>query len=235
MNETEKKEIKEIIREEKEILKEVKEEEKKIKKLSGNVLVLNAIIILMIVGTMAGVAYWLISSQSVYTDKASISAPTVDLAPENKEVLQEIFVKTGDEVNANTVVARVGNELIKTKSAGVVANVQNNIGKLINPGEAVVSIINPDDLRIVAQIDENKGLSDIKIGQRAVFTVDAFGGKQYQGIVDEISPTARSGDIVFSISDKRQTNVFDVKIRFDISKYPELQNGMSARVTIYKN
>lgn len=235
MSNKEEKEIKEIIREEKEILKEVKEEEKKIKKLSGNVLVLNAIIILIIVGAMAGGAYVFISSKNIYTDNASISAPTVDLAPQNKDILEEVFVKRGDEVNADTVVARVGNELIKTKTAGVVASVEDNIGKIINPGEAVVSIINPDDLRLVAHIDEDKGLSDIKIGQRAIFTVDAFSGKQYQGVVDEISPTARAGDVVFSISDKRQINVFDVKVRFNVTEYPELQNGMSAKVTIYKN
>jgi len=66
------------------------------------------------------------------------------------------------------------------------------------------------------------------------FTVDAFGSRKFQGIVDEISPTARQEDIVFNISDKRQTNQFDVKIRFDVSAYPEIKNGMSAKVWIYQ-
>jgi multidrug resistance efflux pump len=88
-------------------------------------------------------------------------------------------------------------------------------------------MIDPHELRVVARIDEDKGLSDIHIGEHVVFTVDTFGGKEYEGVVDEISPTAHSGDIVFSISDKRATQQFDVKIRFNTDTYSELTNGMS--------
>ena len=95
-------------------------------------------------------------------------------------------------------------------------------------------MINPNDLRVVGQVEEDKGLKDIKIGQSAIFTVDAFGSKQYSGIVDQINPTSDAGDIVFNISNTRQENNFDVKIRFDVNQYPELKNGMSAKLWIYK-
>jgi len=45
---------------------------------------------------------------------------------------------------------------------------------------------------------------------------------------------SREGDVVFNISDKREVKQFDVKVRFDISKYPELKNGMSAKMWIKK-
>jgi hypothetical protein len=64
--------------------------------------------------------------------------------------------------------------------------------------------------------------------------MDAFPSKQYPGVVDSISPTARSSDIVFSISDKRAEQMFDVKVKYDIYAYPELLNGMSAKMWIYK-
>ncbi len=227
-------EEKEILREEKKILKEVKKEEKAIKRLTGNMWVLSALVSLLIVGSVSGLAYFEISNGRVYTDSASISAPHIDLAPQNAGVLEEIFVREGDTINANTVVARVGNELIKTNTAGIVIKVNANTGKLFNRGEAVVTMINPADLRLVAQIGEDKGLSDIRIGQTAKFTVDAFGSKEYEGVVDEISPSSREGDIVFNISDKRQTKQFDVKVRFNADKYPELRDGMSAKVWIYK-
>ena len=89
-------------------------------------------------------------------------------------------------------------------------------------------------MRVVARIDEDKGLVDIHEGQHVDFTVDAFGSKTFSGVVDEISPTSRQNDIVFTISDKRPTNQFDVKIRFDNNEYFELKNGMSAKVWIYK-
>ncbi len=73
----------------------------------------------------------------------------------------------------------------------------------------------------------------MKVGDPAAFTVDAFGSNRYQGIVDEVSPTSRASDVVFDISSQRPTNEFDVKVRFDPTKYPELKNGMSARIWVY--
>ena len=95
-------------------------------------------------------------------------------------------------------------------------------------------MFDPNELRVVVSIDENKGFSDIALGDRAEFTVDAFGGKKYSGYVSDIAPSAHQNDVVFSISDKRQTQQFDVKIAFDPAEYPEILNGMSAKVWIYK-
>jgi len=97
-----------------------------------------------------------------------------------------------------------------------------------------VSIIDPTQLRVIGTIEENKGLDKISIGQIVGFTVDAFGSKKYTGIVDEISPTSHNSGVVFTISDKRETKLFDIKVRFNPDKYPELKNGMSAKITIYR-
>ena len=88
-------------------------------------------------------------------------------------------------------------------------------------------------MRVVGSIDENKGLDEIHVGQKATFTVDAFGSKTYVGTVDEISSTADDTGVVFSISDKRPTEKFDIKVNFDQAAYPELKNGMSAKITVY--
>jgi len=149
-------------------------------------------------------------------------------------LLEEILVNVGDNVPANTVVARVGNELIKTKVAGVITSTQSDTGKLFNRSETVVSMFDPNELRVIGRIDEDKGLSDVRVGQEVEFTIDAYGSKKYAGIVDEISPVSREGDVVFNISDKREVKQFDVKVRFDINKYPELKNGMSAKMSIKK-
>jgi hypothetical protein len=53
--------------------------------------------------------------------------------------------------------------------------------------------------------------------------------------VDEVSPTSRQSDVVFNISSQRQEQEFNIKIRFDVNKYPELKNGMSAKSWIYKD
>lgn len=194
--------------------------------------IIGAVVFILIV--IVGTAYWKITSSRVSIDKSEIAAPQINLSPTASGIIQHIFVNVGDSVNANTVVAQVGNELLKTQTSGIIVSTDNSIGTLANPGQTIVSMIDPSKLRVVGHVDENKGLSDIKVGNPAIFTVDAFGSKQYNGIVDEVSSTARSGDIVFSISDKRATQVFDIKVRFDQNLYPEIKNGMSARLWIYK-
>lgn len=228
------KEEREILREEKEILAEVRKEESAIKRLSKNVWVLTILISLVLVGGASTFAYLKISGGRIYTDKAEVSAPSIDLAPQSSGILEDILVHEGDRVNANTVVAQIGNELVKTKTGGLITATKADVGKLFNRGETVVSMIDPTELRVVGRIAEDSGLVDIRIGQIAKFTVDAFGSKEYEGVVDEISPTSREGGIVFNISDKREAKEFNVKIRFNIDKYPELKNGMSVKLWIYQ-
>ncbi len=203
--------------------------------LKGNRPLLIGLIALVIILSAGLAVYFVSSSGEVKIDDGTISAPAIDLTSTAGGVLEETYVHEGDMITANTVVARVGTELIKSKSAGEVISVHNDIGKSFSPGQAVVTVIDLSELRVVGSIQEDKGLADVQVGQRAIFTVDAFGSKTYNGIVDEVSPTANTGDVVFSISDARQEQNFDVKIRYDVSAYPELQNGMSAKIVVFKN
>lgn len=189
------------------------------------------ILVLLLVGFMV----WRVTAGKIKTDNASIDAPIINLSPSTLGSLLDIYVNVGDNIAANTQVAKVGNEIITSKVNGIVVSVNHQEGQIFTPGQPVVSMINIDEERVVAKIDENKGLENIKIGQSVIFTVDTFGSKKYEGIIDEISPISNESGAVFSISDKRATKQFDVKIRFDTTKYPELKVGMSAKITIFTN
>lgn len=221
-----------ILAEEKRILSE---EKGILKKVQRNLWLTSGIVALIVIAAIGFGVYLITAQGRVSIENATISAPSVDLTSRGGGVLQEVFVNEGDIVPANTVVARVGTELIKTLSSGEVITVNDNIGKSFAPGQAIVTVIDPAELRAVGRLQEDKGLQDVHIGQRATFTADAFPGKTYEGIVDEISPTANQGDVVFSISNARQEQDFDVKVRFDVNKYPELKNGMSAKITVFKS
>ncbi len=193
--------------------------------------------ILIVVGILAligGGLFWLHEQQFVYTDKALVSAPLIKLAPHAPGELKHVFINQGDAIAPYAAVARVGDEMIAPQVGGIAVLVQKDIGTIYQPGQAVVTMIEPKELRIVAQVQEDKGLKDIRVGQQARFTIDAFGSTQYEGIVESVSQTSREGDVVFNISDQRQENSFDVKIQYDHDRYPELQNGMSAKVWIVK-
>ncbi len=181
------------------------------------------------------IVYLCMSQSRIYVEKSTISAQTIDLSSKNGGILEKIMVNPGDEVDEDAPVAQVGQEIIKAKEAGIIIKTNDDPGKTFSPGEAVVTMVQPEDLRVVAQTEEDKGLKDIKVGQRAIFTVDAFGSKKFEGVVDEVSPSARQGDVVFNISSQREVSEFNVKIRFDVDKYPQLKNGMSAKAWIFKD
>ena len=162
------------------------------------------VVVIVIAAAATGLIYWRVTSSRVYVDSASIEAPLIDLAPSAPGTLEDVYVKVGDEVNQNAVVARVGNELVTTQEAGIIVSVPANIGAQVSPQQPVATMIDPTQLRVVGEVDEDKGLDRIQVGDKVVFTVDAFGSKQYSAIVDEISPTSQQSQIVFNISDQRE-------------------------------
>lgn len=178
-------------------------------------------------------AWYVYASTRIATDTAQISAPTIALSAHGTGTLDELFVHPGDRVTEDEVVARVGTELLKTKVAGEILSTNDDVGAHVAPGEPIITMIDRGALRVVVRIKEDKGLERIRPGQLATFTVDAFPGRTYNGVVDEVSPTSRDAGVLFTISDKREVKEFDVKIRFDADAYAELKNGMSSKVVIF--
>ena len=190
--------------------------------------------ILVFVLILVGLTVWKIETNQIKIENSTISSPVINLSPTSMGILEEIYVKPGEKVEANTSVAKVGNEMINTKVAGIITSVNHAEGQVFSPGMPVASMINLDEERVVGKIDENKGLDQIKVGQIATFTVDAFGSKKFEGVVDEVSPISDDSSVVFNISDKRAVKQFDVKIKFDTSAHPEFKEGMSAKIIVYK-
>ena len=227
----------EILKEEKKLVAEQRElaaEERAILKMlktDAALMVLGAFAIVAV----AASAFLFVRADDgrVVSDKARISGTVTDLAPQAAGTLDETYVRPGDTVAANAPVARVGGELVKAKVAGEILSVRDEIGTRFNAGQSVATMLDRSTLRVEVRIEEDKGLKDISAGQPAAFTVDAFGSKRYVGTVDEVSPTSRASGAVFSISDKRETQEFNVQVRFDAGTYAEIKNGMSAKVVIF--
>jgi len=190
--------------------------------------------VLGVICVIGGLLYWNDQRKYVYTDKAEITAPLIALAPQTGGELKRVSVHQGETVDAFQAVARVGDEMISTSVSGIVTEAQGDIGAAYRSGQAVVTMIEPKELRVVARVEEDKGIKDVRPGQKAIFTVDSFGSQKFAGTVESIAPTKRAGDVVFNISDKRQAQEFEVKIQYDHMQYPRFQNGMSARVWIVK-
>jgi len=191
----------------------------------------------VVIGGLGAGLYYYVSSKTIYIDLSQVQAPLINLSPTNSGVLQAVYVKPGDTVMANEPVALVGNQVVEAQTGGEIVTTNNNVGQYMNTmtgAGTVATMIDPTQLRVVGNLDENKGLSDIQVGDAATFTVDAFGSQVFNGVVDEVSPTSEQSDVVFNISDQRPTNQFAVYVRFDPTQYPQLKNGMSAKIWVYK-
>lgn len=215
-------------------MEEKKEHESKIFKRKMDRKIATAMLFVLAGAIIGGYAYWKNTSNKIYIEKGEISAPQIDLSAQTGGVLEKLWIKEGDIVTRNQPIAQIGDEIVRSREDGLVIKSQNEIGKNFNHGETVASIIRLEDLRVVGTLSEDKGLKDIQVGQKVVFTADAFGGKEYEGFVDEISSSAKEKGLAFSISDKRPTSEFTIKVRFNTSAYPELKNGMSAEIWVYK-
>ncbi len=193
----------------------------------------SVILIVVIFGALGGFLYWQSTAGTVSIEKSMLTAPIVNLSPTSAGTLNALYVKPGDVVAPGAQVALVGTNVVSAKDGGIIASTPEALGAYFNAGQTVASIVVTQNMEVTGQVDETKGLQDIAIGQRATFTVDAFPGKKYVGIVDQIGATSDDTGVLFSISDKRPTKVFDIKVRFDVNAYPELKNGMSAKITVY--
>ncbi|MEI6316220.1 MAG: HlyD family efflux transporter periplasmic adaptor subunit [bacterium] len=192
--------------------------------------------IIGIVGVIAmliGFIFWQSNKNTIFIENSYLSAPVINLSSNTPGTLNALYVTEGQSIQANTPVALTGTDIVTSKQSGLILTIKNNIGEYFTPGEPIVSMIHTEDMRVMGTIDENKGLENIHVGQKATFTVDTFGSKTYVGIVDSISSTSDDTGVLFSISDKRPTKKFDIKVRFNVADYPELKNGMSAKITVY--
>lgn len=208
-----------------------------IQKIRGNPLLLGGLVVLIILAAIGGLLYWNDLQSKVYIENSQIAAPVISINPTSPGIITDVYVSVGDLVRKDQILAKVGDQVLVAKTSGVITGVENTPGQLVNPPldpKPVISMIDTRELRVVGRVQEDKGLKDIAPGQHVMFTVDAYPSNQYQGVVDKVAPSSRTGDIVFSISDKRQEQEFEVKVSYDVTVYPELKNGMSAKMWISK-
>jgi multidrug resistance efflux pump len=142
-------------------------------------------------------------------------------------------VKEGQTVQTGDTLAVVGSETLRADKDGLIISAADLTGSSVNPQTTLIQMIRPENMRVVGTIDENKGLSKIKVGQVVSFTVDAIAGKTFWGFVDEISPSAVAPAFAFSTSTERGTQKFTVYATFDATANSVIKNGMSAKMIVY--
>jgi membrane fusion protein, multidrug efflux system len=127
---------------------------------------------------------------------------------------------------------------VKAPARGVVSKKSINVGQVVQPGQPLMAIVQTDDIWVTANFKETQ-LKDVRPGQRARISVDAY-GRSYNGKVASIAgatgarfsllpPENATGNFV------KVVQRIPVKIVLDPGQDPEhlLRPGMSVEPTVY--
>jgi multidrug resistance efflux pump len=134
---------------------------------NGRKVLVSVLAVFLILSSIGGFWYWYQTQKYVYTDKASLSAPIINLTPRHMPgILKNVIVRDGDTIMAHQAVARVGDEIIPSEIDGIILKANRDIGAAYQLGQTVVTMIDPLEMRVVARVEEDKGLKDIHVGQK---------------------------------------------------------------------
>jgi multidrug resistance efflux pump len=196
--------------------------------------VLRIVIGIIVVIIVVGITLYIESTKDrIKIDNSLIQAPVITVSPVSAGILRELDAREGHEVKKGDVLAVVGSETIRAQNDGLIVASNNLVGGSITQATPLIQMIQTQDLRVVGTLDENKGLDKLAVGQVVSFTVDALPGKTYWGYIDEIAPTAKQTQAAFSISSERPTQQFQVYARFNTAQFPQIKNGMSAKMKVF--
>jgi multidrug resistance efflux pump len=206
----------------------------RIKNIINNKALVRALLALIIsIVVVGGGLYLGKTSGRVFIENSLVQSPIISVSPTNPSKLMEMDVFEGEKVTKGDTLGIAGTDTFRADTDGLIILANQQIGSLVSSQNPLAQMINTADMRIAGTIDENKGLSNIRPGQVASFTVDALPGHTFWGYVDEVSPSAKQTQLSFSISSERPTQQFVVYVRYNADKYPEIKNGMSAKMTVY--
>ena len=125
---------------------------------------------------------------------------------------------------------RVKDATVVSPCRGVVSERYVEVGELVSAGSMLFSIIDLQDIWIMAYVSE-RNLGKVKLGQSASVSIDSFPERAFPGKVVFISPEAEFTPKNIQTREERVKLVYGVKVRLQNAE-EILKPGMPADVTI---
>lgn len=124
------------------------------------------------------------------------------------------------EANRKAALAQLSYTVVKAPFDGVITEKKVEAGEMASPGQPLLKMENPRQLRLEATVAEGD-LKSVSRGDKIPVTIDALQGRALAGIVGQILP---AGD--------PHTHTFTVKV--DLPQAPGLKTGMFGRFQLDK-
>lgn len=153
-----------------------------------------------------------------------------DLAATRARLERANAVRREREAAAEVVATQLEDSRIRAPLTGTVLHRLVEEGEVVQAGEPLVVMVNPDSLFLMAYVAETD-VGRIQIGSRAEVAVDGMPDQAFQGIVDEVAEEAEYTPRDVHMPDERAQLVYAVQIRLS---NPErlLKPGMLADARI---
>ena len=127
---------------------------------------------------------------------------------------------------------------VKAPIDGIIGEKHVEAGMNVQSGQPLLSVVPLQDIWVTANFKERQ-LESMHPGQKAVISVDAYGGRKYQGYVESIAPA--TGEKFSLLPPENATGNYvkvvqriPVRLRFDQGQDPNhlLRPGMSVTATV---
>lgn len=168
-------------------------------------------IVIAIIVALGGIIfyYWYENTYYVSTEDAKVSADFVSVTPQISGKLLEMNVEEGDTVTKNQILAcqqmnnladsSVEQSLVRAPINGIIVKKQGTVGELYSAGSTLFTLIDPDKLYIITNIEETK-IGKIKAGQTVDITIDQYDSEKFTGKVKSIGEVTNSAISILSSS-----------------------------------
>jgi HlyD family secretion protein len=137
-----------------------------------------------------------------------------------------------ESARTNLEMAKIvlGYTTLKAPFDGVILVRQAELGEVVSPGAAIVTLADIDHVWLRAYVNE-PDVGKIRLGEAATVTTDSYPGKEYQGHVSFISEAAEFTPKSVETHAERVTLVYRIRIDIDNPSH-ELVPGLPADAKI---
>jgi len=152
------------------------------------------------------------------------------LGPRQEDIAAAQATLRSLEAQLDLAQQNLANAKLDAPTNGVIENRLLELGDMASPQKPVFTLALDDPVWVRAYVPETD-LGRIRLGLGATITTDSFPGKQYDGWIGYISPTAEFTPKSVETAEVRTKLVYQVRI-FARNPQGELRLGMPAAVTI---
>ena len=159
------------------------------------------------------------------------AAKAVEVAEKAVEVAEKAVLTAERQIEQagaaiETVKVRLSKLTLYSPISGVVAEQYAEAGEMAQPGVAILTVTELDEVTLTAYVPESQ-IGRVKLGQAALVSVDSYPGENFRGRVVYISPRALFTPKNIQLKEDREKMVFAIDIKL-ANPSGKLKPGMPA-------